>query len=509
MSEMNISWMLEDDFDKQTHLFTNIIKTNYKVVAYSCKCGHLDFVIKHKNDDENNYYCKECENTTFYNAEQAIKSTYFFVSNNKELFSNLQDLKYKVYSDDTQVYAYYYFDVPAVIDFQASRLLSQEVPLYKLSLDKFGEIEFEYAVDLKKEIYIFYELYNIYYDAEYYDSTYSENDNYADQKEFLAKLIIKHIQENGIFDVNSILYHDKLSFLEMSYFLKRLYLKDQRLYKCSESVYFFEAELQKEKNYTLEKLLEKVRCSKEQKSIKKAIFQDYEYQVTENNSYYCAFKYAFCTHIEDVNILKSLIELPLEEKYSDRFDGRFFNDFMSFLKIHYTQKQILEFFKQAAQETNISILKDTIEGFIGAKTQEIIGEFVKVACTLMCLHDEFTRLHVISQKKYLHFDFEYTKEQTQKCLTIDQYSVKLPRTGVELDQFAHILHNCMTMYAQLIYKKQTIIYCFFKEKNLSFAVEMKNNTVVQASAQANRELTEEQKKVLKVWLERTEKVKFL
>jgi len=123
MPKSNISWVLEDDFDNQIHLFGNLIKTNYKVVAYSCKCGYLDFVIKHKHDDEDSYCCQECGNTKFYNAQQAIKNTYFFLSSNKELLVHLQHLRYKVYNDEVQVDACFNIDIPNAIDFQASKLL--------------------------------------------------------------------------------------------------------------------------------------------------------------------------------------------------------------------------------------------------------------------------------------------------------------------------------------------------------------------------------------------------
>jgi len=93
------------------------------------------------------------------------------------------------------------------------------------------------------------------------------------------------------------------------------------------------------------------------------------------------------------------------------------------------------------------------------------------------------------------------------CIVANTYQVKLPKTRKELLDWADELHNCMAGYFKMIQNHETIIYCFFQEGILVFAVEICDNAVVQASGKYNADLTFEQKQVLTKWFEMFQKNK--
>ena len=60
----------------------------------------------------------------------------------------------------------------------------------------------------------------------------------------------------------------------------------------------------------------------------------------------------------------------------------------------------------------------------------------------------------------------------------------------------------MASYFKSILNKDTIIYCFFKNNNIEFAVEIIAKKIIQASAIDNMPLDDEQRDVAKKWLKR-------
>lgn len=74
-----LAWKLITNFDKQKHLLNTKIKTNYTIETYVCSCGHIEFIVNH-SEHLLNYTCDVCENTKFYNANNAWKNIVNFNS---------------------------------------------------------------------------------------------------------------------------------------------------------------------------------------------------------------------------------------------------------------------------------------------------------------------------------------------------------------------------------------------------------------------------------------------
>jgi len=82
-----------------------------------------------------------------------------------------------------------------------------------------------------------------------------------------------------------------------------------------------------------------------------------------------------------------------------------------------------------------------------------------------------------------------------------RYKVRVPQTGMELFKWAESLHNCMAGYFDAIDCNETIIYCFFKDDDLQFAVEVSDGYIIQSSGKYNRELLKEEEKILEKWFQ--------
>lgn len=170
------------------------------------------------------------------------------------------------------------------------------------------------------------------------------------------------------------------------------------------------------------------------------------------------------------------------------------------LKQHYKEKQMLNFFIGVESCKNESLFRDTLSECYFAK--EIIEQrFQKVSCNITAIHDEFIRCSREERfKNILNQILEYSSDEKKRCIELKNYKIKLPHTGKELFEWSEVLHNCISSYFQPIKNKETIIYGFFKDEALVFAVEIEDKKVVQASTKYNNELADEHRKILARWL---------
>ena len=76
------------------------------------------------------------------------------------------------------------------------------------------------------------------------------------------------------------------------------------------------------------------------------------------------------------------------------------------------------------------------------------------------------------------------------------------KSNVEFYNWGERLHNCLFTYASSVKNRDSIIYGFFTEDEVIFAVEIKNNQIIQASCKYNAELDEEEKFTLYEWFGR-------
>jgi hypothetical protein len=74
------------------------------------------------------------------------------------------------------------------------------------------------------------------------------------------------------------------------------------------------------------------------------------------------------------------------------------------------------------------------------------------------------------------------------CGSFDGFDIHLPQDGLELYAWGGILHNCLSTYYNRILNETSTIFGFFEDGKLKAAVEIKNNTIIQANSKYNQKL---------------------
>ena len=455
-----IAWKLTVDFDTQKHLFFEKIKTDYVITVYICDCGHTDFII-HNNKQIHEYICHECQNTKFYDADSAWKNGNFLYQYRDLDFR----FEYAIKTNKNSITSMYVTKIPKNIDFLNNKVLFENKSVCNIQLTFKGDLKESYSLKFNEKILL-----------------------------TLKKNLTQYITKYKIFDIPY--SQEKIMTLKMaSFFLKNKNLKSFDFY------YWKDIDMLQDKEVNINDALELISNYSKAKSVKKALYKNYLRQLESYDYFDSTFIEVFCHTIKDINILVKLLSLNLNySKYSD-FDKKNLKELIVFLKLHYTEKQILKLFSSDEFRSNKYLFRDAVREFHFNKG--IVEEmFKKVSCKVQALHDEFVRCSREQRYKYMiNKTLDYTLAERKVCIQIDEYQIKLPQTGKELYDWANTLHNCMAGYFDLIKMKESIIYGFFQKDILIFAVEIKDDSIIQASEKYNAKLSVENKKILKHWLE--------
>jgi len=458
---MMIAWKLTTDFNEQRHLFFEKIETDYIIESFICSCGHTDFITKHPQQ-ELKYICEKCENTKFYDANSAWRNIVHFLYQNLDLKFSYE---YDIQSDDNAINSLYVTKIPKSIDFSSRKVKYSKKPVYSLTLAIDGDLKENYSLRFEQKIL-----------------------------SQLKSNLTQYINKNSCFNIPD--SGDKNLTLKMaSFFLKNQHLKDFDFY------YWDDIEKLQKKEISISNALRLISNNSKAKSVKKAVYQNYIKQLDDNGRFDSTFVEVFSNNIQDVNILSKLLQLKLEYSMYSNIDKEGLDEIIVFLKRHYSEKQLFKFFSSKEFNSNHYLFRDAVSEFLYDK-DVIENKFRKVTCKVQALHDEFVRC----SREERHKDMQnqrlaYSKEELKPCIEANTYYVKLPKTGKELFDWADELHNCMAGYFEMIKNNETIIYCFFQEGILVFAVEICDNEIVQASGKYNANLTIGENQVLTKWFE--------
>jgi len=456
-----IAWKLTTDFDKQKHLFFEKAETGYIIETYLCSCGNTDFIIKNPQQ-KLNYACAKCDNTRFYDANGAWRNVSHFLYQNLNLEISYE---YDIQSDENVISSNYIIKIPTSIDFFNHKVIYSKKPVHSFTLTIDGVMQENYSLRFNQKI--------------------------------LAQLknnLVQYIHQNSSFNIPDS-GGKNLTLPMVEFFLKNKHLKDFDFYYWSDI-----SQLQK-KEMHIDDALKLISNYPKAKSVKKAVYQNYQEQLNDNGKFHSVFMEVFCKNIKDVNILKKLLQLKLESSINNNVKKDGISEIIVFLKRHYSEKQLLKLFSSNELNSSNYLFSDTVSEFLYSK-DIIENGFKKVACKIQVLHDEFVRYSREERYEYtIDQKLSYLKEDMKPCVGINTYQVKLPKSGKELLYWADVLHNCMAGYFEMIKNHTTIIYCFFKEDILIFAVEIRDNEVVQASGKYNANLTDKENQILTKWFE--------
>lgn len=459
-----IAWKLITEFDKEKHLFSELITTNYFVIVYSCSCGYDEFIVS-TSDQENEYVCSTCNNKVFYDANYAKKNIEYFLQENENLEL---DYKYELNILNNKIQSTYVTYVPSGIDFMKKQINYAPVTKYFLEL--------------------------------HYDGTIKKNceDSFDKIHLNMIKMINNHLDKNTKKLNLPNPGRKKMTIEKAAYFFKNRNIQDFELFFWEKTHIFYE-----EENLTVEKAFTDILNGRKERSIKKAVFENYHSQMKKTNRYDAALPEDFIFRIKDPNLLVKFLKLDIYDRrvLSAKLMSSFF-----ILSEVYSHKQIYRLFSELSDgsERVAHLFEDLINDLLRIRNlKRVFEQIKKPKCTLMSLHDSLSNYdREMRKKEIIGRDLNSQKSNQKACVRIDGYEVKLPKTGDELYKWAKELNNCMASYFYSIEAGSTIIYCFFKNQRIEFAIEVRDEQIVQASSIGNKILGDIQKNVLKKWQKR-------
>jgi len=202
-----------------------------------------------------------------------------------------------------------------------------------------------------------------------------------------------------------------------------------------------------------------------------------------------------------LNILVKFLSLPSLQYLDQQWIE--LETFIIFLKTYYSEKQIAKLFEiDVKKDRAFHMLRDTFN-MLMYDSEMIYEHFQKVRCSITALHNEFSRCQTQNKLEQIdEYVFVYTKKELERCTYVKGRKVQLPKSNIELFDWGETLHNCLLNYAPAVKKRQSIIYGFYNNDKIIFAVEIKNNRIVQSSSKYNVELDAKEKFLLYAWFGR-------
>jgi len=458
---IDASWVLVSKLEEQNSLFKNDdIAKEYLVRAYTCSCGHEEIVIG--NEVYKNFICPKCKNDTFFNVAEISPDMQSFVEN---LYYNRQiklkfNMTYDVGVYKNKVQARAKIKIPSSINFLEKEIIKEEVIVIGMPYEEeLSEIEKSPFSSILKEL-----------------------QKLARNKELFEPFIDLKLSE-------------KKRKREFKFVLDHYNLKDL------EFMEWIDTSALTGSHYTIESALKKIANDKQFKSVKKVIFFNYEYQLKKMKEYNPVYINIVTKKIKDVNHVLSLLDPYAIYGYIK--DSVILEYFFDFLLNRYSEKQLVDFFTN--DESYGGSLDDILLMFSDLKYYlDITNE--KVKCSNYQIHKQFTKLSrklKYRRKKLNKFNYLYT--QKLYLTSVGEYSVKLPLTNHELFTWADILDNCLASYEDRIENYFTTVYGFFIKSELIFAVEIRDNKIIQAYRKYNIQLNKNEKKVLDSWFNTIQK----
>lgn len=482
------SWHLENNINDLRNLFS-LINLPYKVNSYICSCGYMETIINDEDYDLDKYICSSCQNEEFYDANKYKNNSSWYepITNllNEDYISSLNPIV--KYDDKNKILkATIQIDIPNYIDLASNNIVYVQKKLFELRINNDGELKeiLDVNFDLKSQL--------SQNERKYLD--YVSDEELTSRNPFLIafkKKILNAFIKNSNYFKSKILHKTK-SLKEFSFFVNNPHLLDTQFYKW-ENIEL----IPNEKELIIIEALDYVLNYRTEKTLKKLVFENYKMQLKDYDFYEPIYIYSITKHIKDVNILNRMINIDLKshiERINIPYD---LSDYIEFLSTKFTDKQIENLF--LSYEKKVSFwLVDTISTF--SEIIAYIDEFEFTKCKVENLHDDIIRFHQMVLNKHLRdVEFDYEDKFLNACVNIEDYQIKLPLDGIELYDWSSKLQNCLSGYWNLIKSKKTIVYGFLIDNEIKFAVEIKNNKIIQSKSKYNKDLQNREMSLLKGW----------
>ena len=484
----SLPWYLNLNINNVRNLFSQI-ELPYEIDCYICVCGHNEIIIKGQNSILEKYTCIHCENTNFYNAN-VLNNNYswyepiYNLFNENYLFSISPTISYD--ENTNTINAIALIRIPVDIDLSTNTIRYINKKIFEVNIDD--------TANYIEQLHANFCLENGLTQKEIMYNEYVTEQELINRNVYLYEFKNKILNElKNLKNFKNYKLLEKVSNIEeFLFFVKNDHLIDIDFYKWKNIEL-----LPRDEKLTILKALNFVMGYRKEKSLKKLIFDNYKFQMKEFNSYDFIYIYSIARTIKDINILNRMVNINLKshiKRLSNHFDLYIF---MNYLTTKFEEKQIEKLFI-AYEKEDMFWFVDTVAIF--SEIVENVDELLVNKCKLEDLHNDILRFHQVKLDQ-INFDitFTYTEQFLKACEKVLDYEVRLPKNGVELYDWSNKLQNCLSGYCRLIRDKKTIVYGFFIDDVIKFAVEIRNNKIEQSKSKYNKDIQDKEMHNVKGW----------
>jgi hypothetical protein len=300
---------------------------------------------------------------------------------------------------------------------------------------------------------------------------------------------------------------NKLKFQILNFFLQRPFLRELDFFFWEDFDDFFAfykryAPIKSypvKERFSLINMLNFILEDKNSKALRKALYSHYQESI-KLNFYNPRLDYWFTTHIQDRNYLKELILIKPQIKY-------YINKLLS--KELYT---LLEIFRSEKNLKNYltSITRDDIREYIIRDTARVLSHSylkeyilennIKLPTNPKKFHDELIKIYNKITEAFLeNSSYEYEEAQLNSEIKFKKLQFILPKNELELLKYAQTLSNCAYSYSNQIKNAQSTLYFIAKEDSVEYAIEIKEQSIIQAKAKYNHPIPQEDNAIINQW----------
>lgn len=468
-----LPWRYECNISQTNSLFKEH-SLGYGVEAYYCYCGARFFRTKDIVFDENSRYVCECGNEEFFDANEFLNEQ-IWDSDKAEAFfkANSSGFGIETHFDAYQntAFATLVLTVPSSLDFIRERLIFKSIAIYKYSIKKSGAAKVESILSPNGEgLFV---------------SKIGE----------LKRELTSFITTNGIFEDKTPVIKECKNTKEIQFFLQNPHLRDYGFLKWKNVL-----TLPKDRDLSIEGALNIIAKRRNGRSLKKAVFINYKFQMALFGGYSSHFVECVLKYIRDINVARRMLEMGMYKYFTeDEYIKCGLNTLLPFLAERYTDIGIENLLLSYADK-EIFWVKDSVS-LLRQMKREWIRDMPKPDCNPEEIHNSLSNYYnLMRMGEFAKAKFEYDEKTKEACKQIKEYSVKLPSNGKELYEWANELNNCLASYIDSVMRQKTTIYGFFEGDKLKFAVEIREQKLIQAKAKNNRDIDDGQKRVVDIWM---------
>jgi len=261
-----------------------------------------------------------------------------------------------------------------------------------------------------------------------------------------------------------------------------------------------------------EDLIDYVSYGHHEKSVRLALYRNYETSIRWMNRYEPTADMIICRSFDDPNLICRLINTPV--KY-ELFDGIGMSEsilFLRWLQKRYSPSSIVASIESSTLRSGslytpmwVNTMR-MVNHLSRTRAYAFNKHFQKTKMNAKLLHDELMRINTLTRLEQTNNNiYAYTQAEYQVEISIEHLQFKLVKNTLELYDWGDILHNCLFGFNDRIINKRCLILGIYIEDKLTYAMEFDGKSILQAYGKYNTEIPEEDMTYVETWVDKASK----